>query len=217
MKNLICGDIHGNLPAFEDLLKREKNNYDFLICHGDVVNYGPWSNECLELLDSQSDSVKLMGNHEQAFINGNYEGDHPIAKAFFEFCYPKFDKSLLNSIKQYEMNIEFGSFTIQHTISERKIFLDTDLSDLKINKNYIIGHSHQQFERVVNGFKLINTGSLGQDRKFINQSGYLILDTTKNSFELKSFTHDIDKVINKMKADKYPDICLEYYLSKGRI
>lgn len=217
MRYLVFGDIHGNLPAFESMLEKEKGNYDLLACHGDVVNYGPWSNECVELLDSQTDSVKLIGNHELAFIEGVYKGHHPIAKAFFNFCYPKFDNSLIDTIKQYEMEIDFGSFNVQHTISDRKIFLNTDLSDIKINTNHIIGHSHQQFERDVNGFKLINTGSLGQDRKFINQSCYVILDTAKNSIELKSFTHDIDKVIDKMKADKYPDICIGYYLSKERL
>lgn len=217
MKSLICGDIHGNLPAFEAMLKLEKDNYDILICHGDVVNYGPWSNECVELLDNQSNSVKLLGNHELAFIKSDYNGNHPIAKAFFNFCYPMFNRYLINSLKKYQTNIEIGGFIIQHTIADKKIFLDTNVLDIDISKNYIIGHSHQQFEREVNGFKIFNTGSLGQDRKYINQSCYLILDNEKKSVEMKSFTHNIDMVINKMKSENYPKICIEYYKSKARI
>ena len=64
MKYLICGDIHGNLPALELMLQREKNNFDQLICHGDVINYGPWSDECVLLLNTIKESVLLKGNHE---------------------------------------------------------------------------------------------------------------------------------------------------------
>ena len=49
----IISDIHGNLPALEkalNLIKKVKvDNYLFL---GDVVGYGPWSNECVELIST---------------------------------------------------------------------------------------------------------------------------------------------------------------------
>ena len=64
---------------------------------------------------------------------------------------------------------------------------------------------------------LPSLSSLGQNRAHINQSNYLQIDTDKNLFVLKSFTHDIDSVINKMKSEKYPDLCINYYLSKKRI
>lgn len=217
MKVVVFGDVHGNLVALEKLFAIEKSEVDCFVSHGDVINYGPWSNECVQFLNEHKNCQLLRGNHEDYFISNKYPGHHPIAKAFFEFCYPKFDISLLNTINKYEKDLGVGNFTIQHTITDKKIFFDTDLSDIKIKTNYIIGHSHQQFEREVNGFKIFNTGSLGQDRKYINQSCYLILDTKKKSIELKSFTYDINKIIDKMKADKYPEICLEYYLSKERI
>jgi putative phosphoesterase len=217
MKIVVFGDVHGNLVALEKLFTIEKKDTDVFVSHGDVVNYGPWSNECVQFLNEQKNCHLLRGNHEDYFISNKYPGHHPIAKAFFEFCYPKFDMSLIDTINKYETDLGFGNFIIQHTISDKKIFLDTNVSDIDINKNYIIGHSHQQFQREINKFKLINTGSLGQNRKFINQSCYIILDTVKNSVELKSFTHDIDKLINKMKADRYPDICIKYYQSKERL
>ncbi len=80
----------------------------------------------------------------------------------------------------------------------------------------MIGHSHQQFFREKGAFKLYNTGSIGQNRQFINQSCYLKYDTTTQQVELKSYLHDIDKVINQMKSENYPQLCLDYYLSKKR-
>ena len=48
MRILILADIHANLPAFEFVLKLEKNR-DRIIILGDLINYGPWNNECAEL------------------------------------------------------------------------------------------------------------------------------------------------------------------------
>ena len=67
MKYLIMADIHGNLPALEKTISKEEVN-GYLIL-GDVVNYAPWSNECVDLLSSLDDCICLMGNHEEYFIN----------------------------------------------------------------------------------------------------------------------------------------------------
>lgn len=217
MKVLIFGDVHGNLPAMEKVLVKEKNNYDALVCHGDVVNYGPWSNECVNLLLGIKNLTLLLGNHEEYFISGIYPGKNQIAKAFFDHCYPNFDKSLINVIREYKKQKLLEDFTIQHTIYNQYIFADTDISNIEIDTNYIIGHSHQQFEREKHNFKIYNTGSLGQNREFINQSCYLMFDTKKKNIEFKNFRHNIETVINQMKLEKYPSLCLDYYLSKKRI
>ena len=70
--------------------------------------------------------------------------------------------------------------------------------------------------RFKNEYKLYNTGSIGQNRALINLSCYIKIDTEKETVELKKFIHDIDTVINQMKFDKYPQICLDYYNSKKR-
>ncbi len=212
MRYLICGDIHGNLPALENLLKIEKSNYDMFICHGDIVNYAPWSNECVELIHTLPNSIKLLGNHEVNFINGNYTGENLVAKSFFDFCYPKFTN--VKIIKTYSNSFNLLNFTVQHTVSNKYIYPDTDLSDLILDKNFIIGHSHYQFDRKINNNRLINTGSLGQNREFINVANYINLNDETNSIQLKAFKFNINIVINKMIEMKYPEICLKYYKSK---
>lgn len=208
---IIIGDIHGNLPALEKLFLIEKS-FDGVICHGDVVNYGPWSNECVQLLNEMKNVCCLRGNHEQSFIKGIYEGKNPLVQFFFKQCFPNFNQ--IETISSYKDQIRIGDFTIQHTINDQYIFQDTEVNDL--NCNYIIGHSHQQFIRMISNFKLINTGSLGQNRAYINVSEYLILDTEINKINLKSYLYDVDLVIDKMKSMNYPTECTNYYLSKKR-
>jgi predicted phosphodiesterase len=214
MKWLICGDIHGNLPALELLLKKEKGNYDGLICHGDVVNYGPWSNECVQFLAATDHTVLLKGNHESYFLEGVYEGTHPVARAFFDFCYPRFNESAL--IAGYGEAHRLNHFEVRHTVLDKYIFKDTDLSGTGLNGNFIIGHSHQQYDRQTADFRLVNTGSLGQNRSFINMAEYLVYDDVSGIIELKHFIYDVDILIDAMVAVGYSEFCLDYYRNKRR-
>jgi predicted phosphodiesterase len=210
MRYLICGDIHGNLPALELMLLKEKNSYDILICHGDVVNYGPWSNECVDLLDTINDAVLLKGNHEEYFLNGFYHGVNEVANAFFKFCYPKFSNFEL--INNYDQSYEINDFKIQHTILGKYIFKDTNIDYL--DHNYIIGHSHQQFDKFIGDKRLINTGSIGQNRAYINCINYLICDEIKSSILLKTEVYDHSVIINQMETNLYPQVCINYYKKK---
>lgn len=214
MRYLIFGDVHGNLPALEKLLGLEKNNYDKIISHGDIINYGPWSNECVELLASLHDTVCLMGNHEVNYINGEYSGRNEIAKKFFKFCYPKFTR--FDLIKKYKESVSIPHFEVTHTINNSYIFPDTDLDQIDLKCNCIIGHSHYQFDRFKGNHRLINAGSLGQNRKELNVAEYVMYDDKYGLIQLKSFIYDLDLVIKKMESEDYPDLCIDYYRNKNR-
>lgn len=217
MRVVVFGDVHGNLVALEKLFQIEREETDLFISHGDVVNYGPWTNECISFLKEMENVKLLKGNHENYFIDGVYDGKNEIAKSFFEYCYGEFDKGLITSISNYGSQLLIPDFKIQHTLHDQYIFEDTNIDNLIVDSNYIFGHSHQQFMRIKNGFKLYNTGSIGQNRALINLSCYIKMDTKRKTVELKNFVHDIDVVINQMKLDRYPQICLDYYNSKKRV
>jgi predicted phosphodiesterase len=215
MRALVLGDIHGNLPALEKLFFLEKDNYDVIICHGDVVNYAPWSNECVQLLDTFKNIVLLKGNHETNYLKKIYSGTNVVAKIFFDTCFLEFKE--FEKIGMYKEEYMIGDFIVKHTFNNNYIYPDTDLSAFNIKKNYIIGHSHYAFNRFINGCNVINTGSLGQNRVHVNESNYVLYDLEKKEIKLKSFTHNIDLVINEMQARNYPTLCLEYYKNKKRV
>lgn len=211
MRILIFSDIHGNLPALEKLIKTE--SFDEAVFLGDAVNYGPWSNECVQLLNSLVESNSffvrcLKGNHEEAYINGKYEGNG-LAKRFFDFCYPSFTKH--ETIKKWNDEMVIGNFNLKHTIDNRVIYPDSQIS---FTENYIIGHSHHQSHHVCNGKELFVVGSAGQNRQHINCIDYMIWDDKK---ELKHIVYDENLIINEMKARKYPTEFIEYYSKKARL
>lgn len=208
MRVLVISDIHGNLPALEYVLNQEKF-VDMVISLGDVVNYGPWSNECVDLMDTLKNKILILGNHEEAFISGNYPGSNIVAKAFFEECYPVFNRG--DKIINYVKNFSFEDSDFIHTLNNSYIFPD---SDIEIKRNTFIGHSHRMFSKEIESCRLVNVGSVGQNRTNIDKLNYVIWNTENNLVELIEKTFSADQLISEMKNKKYPEICLNYILSK---
>ena len=200
--------MHGNLPAFEKMLKDE-GPCDQYICLDDLVNYGPWSNECVDLALSLPNSTLLMGNHESAYIAGNYPGSNPLVQAFFNFTIGKFDR--ISAIGNFIDSYPLGKYVCTHTLNDTYIYPDTNVT---LDNNYIIGHSHHQFKYLNNNFTLYNAGSVGQNRKYINAANYLIYDTDTENMQMKYILYDLNLLISKIRSENYPEECLNYYLSK---
>jgi putative phosphoesterase len=208
MRVLVISDIHGNLPAFEKVLQKEAA-FDYLVSIGDVVNYGPWSNECVLLLESIKHKIAIMGNHDKAYVDGFYPGENKVVQAFFNQCYPEFNQKLI--LESYQNEMTWNAYKLVHTIQDKYVFSDTDIS---IHENTIIGHSHSAYEKKIGNYHLVNPGSVGQNRKDLNAINYAIWETDDQKFELKQLNYDAMVMINEMKSKNYPDICLNYLLSK---
>ena len=210
MKIVVFGDVHGNLPALE-LMVDDAKKVDQYICLGDVVNYGPWSNECVQFIAELGNCIKIKGNHEDYFIDGKCDAKHFLVQEFFSFCYDNFEEKLL--LKEYKKASLIEDYLLCHTIEERYIYHD---SIINLENNYFIGHSHQQFKIESNGYVLYNPGSVGQNRQFINEINYMIYDTKSNNVDFRSLLYDVDIVIKQMSKMSYPEICLDYYRNKPR-
>jgi predicted phosphodiesterase len=212
MRYLILGDIHGNIVALKKVLDEFACEVDEIICHGDVVNYGPWSNECVELLDEKK-VICLIGNHEYAFLNGSYDGNNELVKEFFNKTYSKFKR--FDLIKAYQFSYENNYFKVVHTINKKYYYPNSDLSDVVLSTNTIIGHSHHAFIRKTNSnFLLINTGSVGQNRSNLNEIDFCIFDSKWVEYKMMRINYDAKIIVNQMVADNYPIGCIKYYESK---
>ncbi len=74
----LISDIHGNLAALQAVLAdMEGRGAERVLCLGDVVGYGPYPGECLDLV--RRCGAVLMGNHEEALLFGA-ENFNPRAK-----------------------------------------------------------------------------------------------------------------------------------------
>lgn len=90
MRRALVSDIHGNIESFQRVLEDiASQGVTEILCLGDVVGYGPYPMECLDI--AMKFPLNLMGNHEEAVLFGAV-GFNPKAKAAIDWT-----RELLNS------------------------------------------------------------------------------------------------------------------------
>lgn len=212
MKTAIFSDVHGNLPALEHFVDATRPVVDAYLCLGDVVNYGPWNDECLELTWSLPGIVMLEGNHERLF-SGADAAHHeiPLVQDFLVHSRRYFSRHDL--ISNLSSEHWLGPFHCSHTIADKKIYRDTEV---EIDRSWLIGHTHHQFRIERNGHTIINCGSIGQNRRCIDELCYAIYDDSSGTIQLHSEPYSIEPFLNELVTRGYPQHCIDYYLGKPR-
>ena len=208
----ILSDIHANLPALERFVQCTKQTADAYICLGDVVNYGPWNDECLELICSLPGVVLLEGNHERLFLGVDLiEDQTSLVQEFFTHSIRSFCRRDL--IFGLPTSYELGQFVCTHTINNKKIYADTAV---EVTRNYMIGHTHRQFRIERSGKVIVNCGSIGQNRAGIEMLNYALYDTCTYNLTLHQEPYPLDQLVNEFVARGYSRRCVDYYLGKRR-
>ncbi len=212
MKVAIFSDVHGNLPALETFVAATRKAADAYICLGDVVNYGPWNDECIAIVEALPGVSLLQGNHERIFLGvEDMKHELPLVKDFTSQSMKYFSRP--DYLAKTTLSVGLRQYTCIHTIDNKSIYSDTNVT---IDRDYIIGHSHHQYKIKRNGYDIINPGSLGQNRAFIDSIEYLMLDTESGVIQLFSLPYDVTRILNEMHYRKYPQHCIDYYANKPR-
>jgi predicted phosphodiesterase len=208
----IISDIHGNLPALEQCVRRTRPFADRYLCLGDVVNYGPWSDECLDLVLSLPEIVLLEGNHERIF-RGDEPIDHeiPLVQAFTRHSLQWFSRA--DRIAGLPKEWMLGTYRCVHTIDNRNVYANTEID---VDSDIILGHSHQQFQIARCGHTIVNPGSVGQNRGCIDVVSYALFDTETSRVTLCEETYPVDLFLRELRARRYPEECVNYYARKQR-
>lgn len=116
----LISDIHGNLTALKSVIgDMEANGAQRIICLGDVVGYGPFPGECLDLV--RRCGAVLMGNHEEALLFGA-ENFNPRAKRAIDWTreFLKNDgeeevrKSRWQILQNLQLHARDGDFLFAH-------------------------------------------------------------------------------------------------------
>jgi predicted phosphodiesterase len=82
MRQLLLSDIHSNMEAFDACMARARRaGFDYVLCCGDIVGYGPEPNEAVALLRGL-EAVSIRGNHDRVACGQDEPLDfNPHAKA----------------------------------------------------------------------------------------------------------------------------------------
>lgn len=216
MRILLIADIHANYEALETVLAIP---YDRAICLGDIVDYGPDPDKCIDLLRMKGIPV-IRGNHDNAVAfkvdcQCGYKYKH-LSVATREYTWDILDRPRMEYLQKLPLLIreEIGGKRLYLThASPRSMFeyIKPETADEEVRNMIdeaaepleadflIVGHSHIPMNRKLGNLTIINPGSVGQPRDGDPRASCAIFDTENGKVENLRLDYDIDAVCTKIK------------------
>ena len=232
MRYAILGDIHGNLTAFEAVLRHaaDRGGFDKIWCLGDVVGYGPDPHECIERL-RQFEHVCVAGNHDWAAIGKMDTAEfNPVAALACHWTAQQLVAEDIDYLQNLPLSLCQDGFTLVHG-SPREPIWEYLLSIEAAQDNFacfetaycLVGHSHvplifeladnkaayRMFPEGANlklGKKrmIVNPGGVGQPRDGDPRASYALYDTEARTVHHYRVEYDISATQKKMAERGLP-------------
>lgn len=224
----IFGDIHGNLPALEAVLAdMQANNLSPDYCLGDLVGYGTFPNEVIEIIRERNIPT-IMGNYDLGV--GNSSDD----------CGCAYTSKIAEALGKRSI-----AWTNQNTTSDNKLFLQQLAAQIplqldglrvllvhgsprKINEYLfedrpdatmerlldlaeadvlVCGHTHIPYHKILpSGRHVVNAGSVGKPKDGNPQACYVVIEVLNNklSVTFKRVPYDVERAAKAIEASDMP-------------
>lgn len=214
MKIIVLSDVHGNLPALEVVLEEvERRAPDMLVVNGDLVNRGPHSLACLQLLQQQSRTVHFVrGNHESFTLQTQQEKldkkDNLYSlHRFADWTARQLGDEAMQFISSWQKNIDFSeldggsSFHITHgsILGERDGISAATPDEQLINKLgshrdlFVASHTHKAMIKEFQGRLIVNTGSVGQPLDGDGRASFAEFSYTSSGWNVEQIRLSYDR------------------------
>ncbi|NLE51671.1 MAG: metallophosphoesterase family protein [Chloroflexi bacterium] len=225
----IFGDIHGNLPALDAVLRDiDARGLRDLFCLGDLVGYGTFPNEVVELIRARGIPT-LMGNYDQGVGHSSDDcgcayktpearalGDRSIA--WTNAHTSDENKAFLRALPaQIPAQVGDLRVVLVHG-SPRKVneYLYADrpdssferLLDLVEADVMVCGHTHLPYHKVLPSERhVINAGSVGKPKDGDPRAGYVVLRARGRDLEVDfvRVAYEVERTAQAIEATEMPD------------
>jgi len=195
-------DVHGNLPALEAVLAEVSSlEVDRIVCGGDVVA-GPFPRECLD---------KLVGA-DAVFVRGNADRESPRApEGTWEWIAANLDPLSIAFLRDLPQAVALGGVLYCHGSPRDDDEILTRVSSDErfraalagVEERLVVGgHTHVQFERVVEGIRFVNAGSVGIPYEGKQGAFWALLDG--EDVHLRHTPYAVDAAAAAIRTSGYP-------------
>jgi diadenosine tetraphosphatase ApaH/serine/threonine PP2A family protein phosphatase len=225
----VLGDIHANLHALEAVLDDiDEAGADRVLCVGDVVGYGAYPEECVEMLQDL-DPLLVAGNHDWAVI-GKIGVDYFNADArdSIEWTREQLDDGQLGYLRNKELVASVDGITLVHSTVFSPEYFDymQTLYDVRLAFDHLqtrmcyCGHSHvpvmfrdtqpvdcflvPEFDLDPDERIIINVGSVGQPRDLDPRACYVLHDSEEERIYMRRVEYDIHTASESIVAAGLP-------------
>jgi putative phosphoesterase len=233
MKIALLGDIHANLPALQAVLEHAALHDIGAIWNvGDLVGYGPYPNEVIQVLRS-TDAVSICGNYDLKVIAFPAKKDKwrksKRAEKYIAFKWAY--ENLTGTNRRYlsklpeEVRLKAAGRRIllthgspasmdEHLTPDTPLERLLDLGRLAHAEMVICGHSHQAFTRQAGDTWFINTGSVGRPGDGDPRAAYAIMDLNRKSFKVEHYRveYDITAIASEIRRVGLPESFAEMFI-----
>lgn len=238
----IFGDLHANSQATEAVLADiEAANLDRVYCLGDLVGYGANPSETIDLVRNR-DIPTIMGNYDDGVgfdrddCGCAYKDDGERERGQRSLIWTRAEvdaerkrwlQSLLPEIRLTEhgqrIRLVHGS---PRRVNEY-LFEDRDrrslerIADAADCDVLIFGHTHIPWDRVINGVRFINAGSVGKPKDGDPRAAWLLLELAGDGTvdaTLRRVDYDAAAAASAIReADGLPDHFADDIETGGRV
>lgn len=223
MKIAALYDIHGNLPALDAVLSElSQVKPDLIVIGGDIVA-GPMPVQTLERLFQLNIPAEFIrGNNDREVVMA-FDGQHlrpdlsKKGRERIEWVAKQLSRSHRDFLAQlpenltYPIDDEKGEILFCHATptSDEEIFTPHTSQERMeqlfqgVHQQIVVcGHTHIQFERLAEGTRIINAGSIGMP--FAERPGAYWLLMSPNGHEFKYTSYDLEAAANEIRASQDP-------------
>src|SRR2546423_134347 len=176
MRVAALADIRGNLPALEAVLREvEHEKPDIVVFCGDVAS-GPMPAETIDLLETIRGARFVRGNADRGLVD-EFDGRPSESPGpFAEWCARQINRRQRDFLASFESTVRIEDVDgidrvlFCHAVPENDIdVMTTETSDERMREILagaeadlvVCGHTHMQFDRVVDRVRVVNAGSIG--------------------------------------------------------
>lgn len=217
-------DIHGNISALEAVLHEvSAERVDAVVIGGDVI-WGPHPGAALErLIELDLPTTFIRGNadrevSEEAVCGNSGDDSNPdVFLQITDWCRHQLSARQRNWVSSQPLTGTFDVEDLGQTLfchgsprSDEEIITTSTreerflqaLSSVREN-TVICGHTHMQFDRTVQGRRLINAGSIGMPYEGRQGAYWALLGPGVN---LRRTDYDIEGAATRMRASGCPHV-----------
>ena len=211
MRIAAIADIHGNLPALEAVLADvERESPDLTVVCGDVAS-GPMPAETIDLLCTLKGARFVRGNADRGLID-EFDGrqQSPMPGPHVEWCSKQLTRDQRDFLASFEPTVQIDRILFCHAVPAN----DTDVFSVEtpdervrelmrgVDAELVVcGHTHMQFDRVVDRLRIVNPGSVGMT---YGAPGAYWAMVSPEEVQMRRTEYDLEAAAKRIRAKDWP-------------
>jgi predicted phosphodiesterase len=233
----VLSDIHGNLPALQAVLAdaEAQGPVDAHWVLGDLAAFCPWPSESIATLRTLPDARFVQGNTDRYLVSGE-RPQMPVSSskdwkrvsdrlarrdASFRWAVERLSYEDFRFLRDLPSRLEAevpgcGRVIAVHANAlDDETFLDPDATDDELRSFFgglkaslvLYGHTHRPFDRVLDGQRVVNPGSVGLPFDGDPRAAYLLVECgdTGCGVRRRRVEYDVERAVAAMELLDHPD------------